>query len=383
MSDSCYTSTVLEQEEYDVMRVAATITLSDSDKKTLAKHTRSRSVSVRLAERSHIVLLSAAGMENKVIAQKLTIPPNKVGKWRNRFVKGGMAAISHDKPRGANHGGQDTRKQARLRKRIIATTTQAKPDNATHWSTRTLAAALHTTHSFVHRVWQSVGLKPHLEKTFKVSNDPHFEEKLCDVVGLYLHPPDNAVVFCIDEKTSIQALDRTQPGLPFKKGRCGTVTHDYKRNGTSTLFAALEVATGSVTGACYQKHTHKEFLTFIKTVEGQTDKEKDLHIIVDNYSTHKHEKVRNWVKRHPRVVLHFTPTSSSWLNLVERFFGVLTAKQLKRGVFTSVAELENKIIEYIDKHNTNPKPFVWTKSAEEILKKVNRARSTLDNIQSN
>jgi transposase len=365
------------------MRVAATITLSDSDKKTLAKHIRSRSVSVRLAERSHIVLLSAAGLENKVIAQKLKIPPNKVGKWRNRFVEGGMTAISHDKPRGANHGGQDTGKQARLRKRIIEITTQAKPDNATHWSTRTLATALHTTHSFVHRVWQSVGLKPHLEKTFKGSNDPHFEEKLCDVVGLYLYPPDNAVVLCLDEKTSIQALNRTQPGLPFKKGRCGTITHDYKRNGTSTLLAALEVATGSVTGACYQKHTHKEFLKFLKTVEGRTDKDKDLHIIVDNYSTHKHEKVRNWVKRHPRVVLHFTPTSSSWLNLVERFLGVLTEKQLKRGVFTSVAELENKIIEYIDKHNTNPKPFVWTKSAEEILKKVNRARSALNNIQSN
>jgi len=220
-------------------------------------------------------------------------------------------------------------------------------------------------------------------KTFKVSNDPQFEEKLSDVVGLYLTPPDNAIVLCIDEKTSIQALDRTQPGLPFKKGRCGTVTHDYKRNGTSTLFAALEVATGSVTGECYQKHTHKEFLTFIKMVERQTDKEKDLHIIVDNYATHKHKKVRTWLKRHPRVFLHFTPTSSSWLNLVERFFGVLTEKQLKRGVFTSVAELEQKIVEYIEKQNIKPKPFVWTKSAEEILNKVKRARAILDNIQSN
>ncbi len=365
------------------MRVAATITLSDSDKKALAKNTRSRSVSVRLAERSHIVLLSAAGLENKVIAHKLQIPPNTVGKWRNRFVEGGLPAIRQDKPRGANHGGQDTSRQARLRKKIIATTTQTKPDNATHWSTRTLAAVMHTTHSFVHRVWQSVGLKPHLDKTFKVSNDPHFEEKLCDVVGLYLNPPENAVVLCIDEKTSIQALDRTQPGLPLKKGRCGTVTHDYKRHGTSTLFAALEVATGSVTGACYQKHTHKEFLAFLKTVERQTDKEKDLHLIVDNYATHKHQKVRNWLKRNPRVVLHFTPTSSSWLNLVERFFGVLTERQLKRGVFTSVAELEQQIIAYIEKLNTNPKPFVWTQSAEEILQKVNRARATLHNIRSN
>ena len=364
------------------MRVATKITLSDSDKKILEKNAKSRAVSIRLAERSKLILLSAEGLKNKAIAEKLNIPPNKVGKWRNRFAEGGIKSIIKDKPRGANHGGKDTFKQARLRKKIIDKTTQEKPDNATHWSTRSLAEALGTTHSFVHRVWQSVGLKPHLENTFKVSNDPHFEEKLCDVVGLYLNPPENAVVFCIDEKTSIQALDRTQPGLPLKKGRCGTVTHDYKRNGTSTLFAALDVATGSVTGECYQKHTHKEFLKFLKKVEGQTDKDKELHVIVDNYSTHKHEKVKNWLKRNKRVFLHFIPTSSSWLNLVERFFGMLTEKQLKRGVFTSVEELEQKIIAYIDKNNANPKPFVWTKSAEEILEKVNRARSTLDNMQS-
>ena len=363
------------------MRVATTITLSDSEKKLLEKNTTSRAVPIRLAERSKIVLLSAEGLENKVIAQRLNVPPNKVGIWRNRFAEGGIEAISKENPRGANHGGKDTLKQARLRNRIIKKTTQEKPAHATHWSTRTLAETLNTTHSFVHRVWQSVGLKPHLEKTFKVSNDPHFEEKLCDVVGLYLNPPENAVVFCVDEKTSIQALDRTQPGLPLKKGRCGTVTHDYKRNGTSTLFAALDVATGSVTGECYQQHTHKEFLKFIKKVEIQTDKDKDLHIIVDNYSTHKNEKVRNWLKRNKRVVLHFIPTSSSWLNLVERFFGVLTEKQLKRGIFTSVDELERTIIEYIDNNNKNPKPFVWTKSVEEILEKVNRARSTLDNIR--
>ena len=365
------------------MRVATQITLSDSDKKILEKNSRSRAVSIRLCERSKVVLLSAEGLENKAIAEKLNIPPNKVGKWRNRFAEGGIESISKEKPRGANHGGKDTLKQARLRQRIIAKTTREKPDNATHWSTRTMATALNTTHSFVHRVWQSVGLKPHLEKTFKVSNDPNFEEKLCDVVGLYLNPPENAVVFCIDEKTSIQALDRTQPGLPLKKGRCGTVTHDYKRNGTSTLFAALDVATGSVTGVCYQKHTHREFLKFLKQVDAQTDKDKDLHIIVDNYSTHKHVKVRNWLRRNKRVFLHFTPTSSSWLNLVERFFSALTENQLKRGIFTSVDELEQKIIAYIDQNNENPKPFVWTKSAEEILEKVNRARTTLDNIKSN
>ncbi len=365
------------------MRVATKITLSDLDKQILEKNTKSRAVSIRLSERSKIVLLSAEGLENKDIAQRLNIPPNKVGLWRNRFAEEGIQSISKDKPRGANHGGKDTLQQARLRKKIIEKTTQEKPANATHWSTRTMAEALNTTHSFVNRVWQSVGLKPHLEKTFKVSNDPHFEEKLCDVVGLYLNPPENAVVFCVDEKTSIQALDRTQPGLPLKKGRCGTVTHDYKRNGTSTLFAALNVATGSVTGECYQKHTHKEFLKFLKKVEAQTNKDKDLHIIVDNYSTHKHAKVKNWLKRNKRVCLHFIPTSSSWLNLVERFFGVLTDKQLRRGVFTSVDELEQTIIKYIDNNNKNPKPFVWTKSVEEILEKVNRARSTLDNIRSN
>jgi transposase len=365
------------------MRVATTITLSVSDMKILEKNTKSRSVSIRLAERSRIILLAAEGLANKAIAEELGIPPNKVGLWRNRFAEGGIKSISKDKPRGANHGGKDTIEQARLRKKIIDKTTKEKPDNATHWSTRSLAEVLGTTHSFVHRVWQSVGLKPHLEKTFKVSNDPHFEEKLCDVVGLYLNPPENAVVFCVDEKTSIQALDRTQPGLPLKKGRCGTVTHDYKRNGTSTLFAALDVATGTVTGECYQKHTHKEFLKFLKKVESQTDKDKDLHVIVDNYSTHKHEKVKNWLKRNKRVALHFIPTSSSWLNLVERFFGVLTEKQLKRGIFTSVEELEQTILAYIERNNAKPKPFVWTKSVEEILEKVNRARITLDNIESN
>lgn len=365
------------------MRIATAIILTDADRQILQKNTRSRAVSIRLSERSKIVLLSAEGLDNKTIAQKLNILPNKVGKWRNRFAEGGLESISKDKPRGANHGGKNTLKQAKLRNRIIEKTTQEKPANATHWSTRTLAKELNTTHSFVNRVWQSTGLKPHLEKTFKVSNDPHFEEKLCDVVGLYLDPPENAIVFCIDEKTSIQALDRTQPGLPLKKGRCGTITHDYKRNGTSTLFAALDVATGNVTGECYQKHTHKEFLKFLKKVEAQTDKSKDLHIIIDNYATHKHEKIRNWLKRNKRVFLHFTPTSSSWLNLVERFFGVLTEKQLKRGVFTSVYDLEQKIIEYIDNNNKDPKPFIWTKTAEEILNKVNRAQATLYNMLSN
>ena len=363
------------------MKVAAGITLSLKEKQRLKKNVNSRTTPIRLAERSKIVLLAADGFTNQDIAKKLNIPANKVGRWRNRFAEGGIKAIIKDKPRGNNQGGKHAKEQVRLRQRIIAVTTQEKPDNATHWSTRTLAKALNTTHSFVHRVWQSVGLKPHLEKTFKVSNDKHFEEKLFDVVGLYLTPPENAVVFCIDEKTSIQALDRTQPGLPLKKGRCGTVTHDYKRNGTSTLFAALEVARGRVIGECHQQHTHKEFLKFIKQVEKQTEAGKDIHIIVDNYAAHKHEKVQNWLKRKKRVFLHFTPTSSSWLNLVERFFGVLSERQLKRGVFSSVKALEQSIIGFIEKHNDDPVPFFWTKSAEGILEKVDRARATLNKLQ--
>lgn len=231
--------------------------------------------------------------------------------------------------------------------------------------------------TFVAKVWRECGFKPHLISQFKISNDPQFAEKLEDVVGLYLDPPENAVVFCVDEKSSIQALDRTQPGLPLKKGRAATMTHDYKRHGTSTLFAALNVFSGEVIGECKQRHRHQEFLSFLKTVNKQTPEGKELHVIVDNYSTHKHQKVKNWLKRNKRVTLHFIPTSSSWLNLVERFFGLITDKQIRRGVFSSVADLEEKIMQFIAAHNENPKPFVWTKSVAEILVKTNRARLAL------
>jgi len=310
-----------------------------------------------------------------------TIDVNKVGRWRNRFAVHRFEGIEKDLPRGANHGGKNTEDQSKLRSKIIKITTQSKPKDATHWTTRTLAKKLKINHSFINRVWREAGLKPHLTDQFKVSNDPCFEEKLHDVVGLYLNPPESAVVFCVDEKISIQALDRTQPGLPMKPSRCGTMTHDYKRHGTSTLFAALNTHTGEVIGECKQKHTHKEFLSFIKTVEKQTPKSLDLHLIVDNYSTHKHEKVSRWLKRNKRVHLHFIPTSSSWLNLVERFFGLLTQKQLKRGVFRSVKELEESIMNFIEIHNKNKKPFVWTKSANDILVKVGRARKTLTSLQ--
>jgi len=353
------------------------ITLSADEEKKLAQNIKSRKTSVRLVERSKIVLLAAKNIPNYKIAEELEIDVNKVGRWRNRFAERGLQGIEKDLPRGANHGGKDSSDQAKLRSKIIKMTTQEKPKDGTHWSTRGLAKVLGINHSFINRVWREVGLKPHLTAQFKVSNDPAFEEKLRDVVGLYLSPPEKAVVFCIDEKSSIQALDRTQPGLPIKPGRSGTMTHDYKRHGTSTLFAALNTLTGEVIGQCKKRHRHQEFLTFLKTVEKQTPKELDLHLIVDNYATHKHEKVRAWIKRNKRVHLHFIPTSSSWLNLVERFFGLLTDRQLRRGIFTSVKELEEVIMQFIEVHNENKKPFVWTKSAEEILKKVDRARQAL------
>jgi len=357
------------------------INLSEKEKKQLNQNIKSRKTSVRLVERSKIVLLASKEIPNYKIASKLKIDVNKVGRWRNRFEEKRLKGIEKDLPRGANHGGKNSVAQSKLRSKIIKITTQEKPIDATHWSTRSLAKVLGINHSFVNRVWREVGLKPHLTKQFKVSNDLHFEEKLKDVVGLYLSPPENAIVFCIDEKSSIQALDRTQPGLAMKPGRCGTMTHDYKRNGTSTLFAALNTMTGEVIGKCEKRHTHKEFLSFLKTVEKQTPKALELHIIIDNYATHKHEKVKNWLKRNKRVQLHFIPTSSSWLNLVERFFGLLTDKQLRRGVFTSVKELEKTIMGFIAHHNENKKPFVWVKSAEEILVKVDRARQMLSNQQ--
>ena len=353
------------------------ITLSAEEKKQLAKNVRSRKTSVRLVERSRIILLAADDIPNYKIAEELDIDVNKVGRWRNRFFERGIQGIEKELPRGGNHGGKNSADQAKLRSKIIRITTQEKPKDGTHWTTRGLAKVLGINHSFINRVWRDVGLKPHLTAQFKVSNDPAFEEKLRDIVGLYLSPPENAVVFCVDEKSSIQALDRTQPGLPMKQGRCGTMTHDYKRHGTSTLFAALNTLTGDIIGQCMKRHRHQEFLAFLRAVEKQTPQELDLHLIVDNYATHKHEKVKNWIKRNKRVHLHFIPTSSSWLNLVKRFFGLLTEKQLRRGVFTSVKELEESIMKFIEMHNENKKPFVWTKSAGEILVKVERARQSL------
>ena len=359
------------------MRVAVEIELSEADRERLERWSRSRSVAVRLRERSRMVLMAADGMTNKAIAEALGTDRNKVGRWRRRFAGEGLDGIAKERPRGGNHGGKCSKAQAKLRSEVVRLTTQTDPPDATHWSCRSLARAAGTTHSFVHRVWRSYGLKPHLVRTFRVSSDPRFEEKLTDVVGLYLNPPDNAAVFSFDEKSSIQALDRTQPGLPLKRGRCGTMTHDYKRNGTTSLFVALDVASGEVIGETYGRHRHQEVLKFLRQVEKAVPKDQEIHIVLDNYATHRHAEVMDWIERRKRIFLHFTPTSASWLNLVERFFGALTRKRIRRGVFHSVKDLERCLKDYVETYNRDPRPLVWTKSAGEILEKVERARQAL------
>ena len=281
------------------------LTLTEEQRATLTRWSRGRSTPARLVLRAKIVLRAAEGMLNKDIARELDTDVNTVGRWRKRFAERGLAGIAKDAPR----GGRKPTKRARLAPRIIKKTTTEKPADATHWSTRTLAKALKTDKSMVQRVWAANGLKPHLVRTFKVSNDPRFVEKLIDVVGLYLNPPENALVLCADEKSQIQALDRTQPSLPMYQGRCGTMTHDYKRNGTTTLFAAIELAQGRLIGTCMRRHRHQEWIKFLKLIDEQTPADLDLHLIVDNYATHKHPKVKKWLKRHTRFHMHFIPTA--------------------------------------------------------------------------
>ncbi len=352
------------------MRVAATIVLGEAERKKLMQLARSRTASVRLVRRTQIVLLAATGRDNAAIAMELGIGRVQVGRWRMRYAQGGLAAIERDLPRGGRRAKVDAAEIVRL-------TTQTLPAAATHWSTRTLAAKAGVSDTTVLRVWQRHGLKPHLVRGFKVSRDPQFVAKLEDIVGLYLSPPEHALVLCCDEKSQVQALDRTQPGLPLKKGRAQTMTHDYKRHGTTTLFAALNVLDGKIIGQCQQRHTHAEWLKFLRQIDRETPRDKALHLIADNYATHKHPKVQRWLARHPRFEMHFTPTSASWLNMVERFFRDLATERLRRGVFTSVPELVTAIDAYVAVHNTDPKPFIWTKSARDILQKVIRANRRL------
>src|SRR3954470_20006901 len=356
------------------MRVAARIMLSEEQRTTLESWSRGRKTPARLVLRAKIVLHAAQGLENREIALKLGTDRESVGRWRSRFAKFGLTGIEKDAPR----SGRKPSIPRSTVEEIVRLTTSSKPNNATHWSTRSMARASGVSAKTVHRVWQANELKPHLSRTFKVSNDPKFLEKLTDVVALYLNPPDHALVLCADEKSQIQALDRTQPGLPIKKGRCGTMTHDYKRNGTTTLFAAIELLSGTVIGECMARHRHQEWIKFLRSIDEVTPAGKQVHLIADNYATHKHPKVQKWLARHPRFHVHFTPTSSSWLNMVERFFRDLTQKRLRRGVFRDVEELIMAIGDYIDQHNRNPKPFVWTAKASDILEKVKRARAVVD-----
>ena len=313
-------------------------------------------------------------MHNDVIAEEVGVGRVQVGRWRRRYAEGGLAAIEKDLPRGGRPPKVDAAKIVRL-------TTQTLPKSATHWSTRTMAARAGVSDTAVLRVWRAHGLKPHLVRSFKVSRDPRFVEKLEDIVGLYLDPPEHALVLCCDEKSQVQALDRTQPGLPLKKGRAATMTHDYKRHGTTTLFAALNTLDGAVIASCMKRHRHIEWLRFLRQIDRETPKDKELHLICDNYATHKHPKVGRWLEQHPRFQVHFTPTSASWLNMVERFFRDLSTEQLRRGVFRSVPELIAAIHGYLATHNKNPKPFIWTAKAHDILQKVIRANARLSSKQ--
>ena len=324
--------------------------------------------------RAWIVLLAGDGVGTDEIQRRLGVSKPTIRRWRSRYVEAGVEGLCRDKTRPPGKPPL----AMEVVNRVLEKTMTQTPPGATHWSLRTMATAVGIAPSSVQAIWKAHGLKPHLVDTFKLSNDPRFAEKVEDVVGLYLNPPERAIVLSVDEKSQIQALDRTQPGLPMKKGRAGTMTHDYKRHGTTTLFAALDVLDGRVIGQCMDKHRHQEFIRFLNKINRQVLPNLDVHLIADNYATHKHPKVKAWLARHPRFHMHFTPTSASWLNLVERFFGEITRKRIRRGVFHSVVDLQRAINDYLEIHNADPKPFVWTASASAILEKVNRGKQALE-----
>jgi len=358
-------------------RTSPVVNLSDVDRERLEAWVRAHGTPQQVALRCRIVLAAAAGQTNLTIGQESGINPKTVALWRDRIVKTGPEGLWEIAP---GRGRKPTYAAGKI-KRIVQATLSTKPKGMTQWSCRQMAQAQGVSKSTVSNIWRSHQLKPHRTKSFKLSRDPRFLDKLTDVVGLYLNPPDQALVLCVDEKTQIQALDRTQPGLPMKKGRLGTMTHDYKRNGTTCLFAALEVLQGKVIGQCYSRHRHQEFLKFLRRLDVEFPGEVALHLVMDNYGTHKHPNVQAWLKRHPRFIPHFVPTSSSWLNLVERWFGELTAKAVRRGSFASVADLEAAIAKFLEAWNENPNPFVWTATVESILAKLARCRQTLEQIK--
>ena len=350
---------------------APPLKLSEEQLRTLHAWVAAGSTPQRVVLRSRIVLLAQQGLANRAIAERLGISRPTVILWRERFGQGGVEALTEDAP-GRGRKSQITSQQVAA---VVNATLHTTPKDATQWSTRTMAATQNMSHASVQRIWEAHGLQPHRSETFKLSTDTRFVEKLRDVVGLYLNPPDKALVLCVDEKSQIQALQHSQPSLPIKPGRCGTMTHDYKRHGTTTLFAALDLLEGTVIGDCLPRHRHQEFLRFLRQIDRQTPAGLDLHLIIDNYATHKHDRVNRWLERHPRFHLHFTPTSCSWLNLVERWFADLTRKRLRRGDFHSVAELIAAIEHYLTQHNEQPKPFIWTASADAILAKIARCKA--------
>jgi transposase len=351
--------------------------LNTEDQQQIQQWLKALGTPQQVALRGRIVLAAAQGQSDTAIAQQFQINRKTVMLWRQRFATQGPESLWEIAP----GRGRKPLYHADKVKAIVDATLQTKPKGMTQWSCRLMAKSQGVSKSTVSNIWRSHNLKPHRVKTFKLSRDPKFLEKLTDVVGLYLNPPQQAIVLCVDEKSQIQALDRTQPGLPLKKGRCGTMTHDYKRHGTTTLFAALELLQGRVIGQCFARHRHQEWLKFLRRLDEEFPGEVPLHLVMDNYGTHKTPQVRAWLRRHPRFILHFVPTSSSWLNLVERWFGELTSKRVRRGSFFSVEDLQKAIIEFLDAWNNDPKPFVWTATVESITEKLSRCRQTLEQIQ--
>lgn len=346
------------------------------DRQKLERLVNGRNTAQKVVLRARIILKMMEGIPKKRIAQELDTSRPTVYRWIANYEKRGTEALLKDAPR----SGRIPRMIEAKEKAIVDATLQTIPENATHWSVREMAKTQNVSRMAVQRVWKKYNIKPHLIKTFKLSNDPQFVEKVHDIVGLYLDPPDKALILSVDEKSQIQALDRTQPGLPLKKGRAGTMTHDYKRHGTTTLFAALNVLDGTVIGECMPKHRQDEFLKFLKKIDAETPDGLDLHLIVDNYGSHKTKKIKEWLVKHPRFHLHFTPTSSSWLNMVERLFSDITTKKIRRGVFKSVKALEADIMDYLEKHNENPKIYRWTKDAGTILGKVTKCKDLLGTV---
>jgi transposase len=355
---------------------APPLTVTEPQREVLETLCRSQTAAHRDVQRAKALLMASDGFATTRVAKEVGVSPATVTRWREGFERDGLGGSVKVRPgRGRKPSIGPEKVQA-----IVHATLHEKPPGETHWSCRSMARAQGVSHTTVQKIWAARGLKPHRVETFKLSKDPRFEEKLADVVGLYLNPPERAIVLSMDEKSQIQALDRTQPSLPMKPGRAGTMTHDYKRNGTTTLFAALNVLTGSVIGQCLPRHRHSEFLTFLRTIDRTVPKGLQIHLIFDNYATHTHPNVKAWLAKHPRFHLHFTPTSSSWVNMVESFFSQLTNKAIRRGVFTSVPDLIAAIDAYLVANNTDPKPFTWTKTTDQIIEKVQRGRLTLNAI---